>query len=165
MSVTALIDLNVRGTQFGTNDLGTPQMPFQLADRTEFSPGAGAGQANIVFADTRTIAASANDDLDLAGSLPGALGGTIGFALVRAIIIRAAAGNTNNVVVGGAPSNGFVGPFGAAAHTVAIRPGDELLITNRGPGWTVTPGTGDLLRVANGGAGSTVSYDIILIGS
>lgn len=165
MSVTALIDLTVRGTQFGANDLGTPQMPFQLSERVEFSPGAAAGQANIVFSDTRTIAASSNDDLDLNGSLPGSLSGTVGFTLVRAIIIRAAAGNTNNVVVGGAASNQFVGPFGAAAHTLAIRPGDELFITNRGPGWTVTPGTGDLLRIANGGAGTPVTYDIIIIGS
>jgi hypothetical protein len=165
MSVSATIDLTVRGTLFGANDLGTPQMPFEMIDRTSFVPGALAGQANIVFTDNRTIAASANDDLDLNGALPGVFGGTIAFTAIRAIIIRAAAGNTNDLVIGPAATNGFLGPFGAAAHTVRVRPGDEFMITNRAAGWTVTPATGDLLRIANGGAGTPVSYDIIIIGS
>jgi hypothetical protein len=163
MSVTARIALAVSGKQQGTNDLGRPVFDFEMNEIVSFTPGALAGQTNLVFADNRTIAASANDDLDLNGSLPGALGGVLAFISVKAIIIRAAAGNTNNVVVGGASSNGFVGPFGAAAHTVAIRPGDELVITNR-TGWTVTPSTGDILRIANSGSGTPVSYDIIILG-
>jgi hypothetical protein len=165
MSVTARIAIDVAGTIFGVNDLGSPSMPFQLNEVVAFTPGALAGQANLVFADSRTIAASANDDIDLNGSLPAPFGGTIGFTAVRAIIIRAAAGNTNNVVVGAAASNQFVGPFGAATHTLAIRPGDELVLTARGAGWTVTPATGDILRIANSGAGTPVNYDIIILGS
>jgi hypothetical protein len=165
MSVTARIAIDVAGTIFGVNDLGSPSMPFQLNEVVSFTPGAAAGQANLVFADNRTIAASANDDIDLNGSLPAPFGGTIGFTAVRAIIIRAAAGNTNNLVVGAAASNPFVGPFGAAAHTLAIRPGDELVLTARNAGWTVTPATADILRIANGGAGTPVNYDIIILGS
>jgi hypothetical protein len=165
MSVSATIDINVKGTIYGVNDLGTPQMPFALSERVTFDPGAAAGQANIVFPDTRTIAASSNDDLDLAGVLPHPLGGTITFAVIRAIVIRAAAGNTNNVVIGAAASNQFVGPFGAATHTIALRPGEELVVTNRGAGWSVTAGTGDILRIANSGSGTPVTYDIILIGA
>jgi len=165
MSVSANIDVTIRGTLLGSNDLGSPQMPFELSDRTTFTPGNGHGQANIVFADTRTIAASSNDDLDLAGVLSAVFGGTITFAVVRAIMVRAAAANTNNVVVSPAAANGFLGPFGAAAHTVTLRPGDEFLITNRNAGWAVTAGTADLLRIANSGSGTPVNYDIIIIGS
>jgi hypothetical protein len=165
MSVTARVSIDVNGTVFGVNDLGTPSMPFLLNEVVSFTPGALSGQANLVFSDNRTIAASANDDLDLNGSLPGPLGGTLAFTAIRAIIIRAAATNTNNVVVGAAASNQFVGPFGAATHTLAIRPGDEMVLTARGAGWTVTPTTGDILRIANSGAGTPVSYDIILLGS
>lgn len=165
MSVSATIDINVKGTIYGVNDLGTPQMPFALSERVSLDPGTAAGQATLVFSDTRTIAASSNDDLDLAGVLPHPLGGTITFAVVRAIIIRAAAGNTNNVVVGAAASNQFVGPFGAATHTLALRPGEELVVTNRAAGWAVTAGTGDILRIANSGAGTSVTYDIILLGA
>lgn len=165
MAVSANIDVNIRGTLLGSNDLGSPNMPFELVDRTTFTPGTGNGQANIVFADTRTIAASSNDDLDLAGVLSAVFGGTITFATIRAIMVRAAAANTNNVVIGAAASNQFVGPFGAATHTVILRPGDEFLITNRNAGWSVTAGTGDLLRIANSGSGTPVVYDIIIIGS
>ncbi len=165
MSVSANITIDVSGTLFGTNDLGSPTMPFSLRELVSFGPGASAGQANLVFADNRTIAASSNDDLDLSGSLPGPLGGTLAFTVVRAIIIRAASTNTNNVVVGAAALNQFVGPFGAATHTIAIRPGDEYVATARNAGWTVTAGTGDILRIANSGAGTPVNYDIIIIGS
>jgi hypothetical protein len=165
MSVSATLDINLKGTIYGVNDLGTPQMPFALNERVTFDPGASAGQANIVFTDTRTIAASSNDDLDLVGVLPHPLGGTITFAVVRSIIVRAAAGNTNNVVIGAAASNQFVGPFGAATHTLALRPGEEMVVTNRGAGWTVTAGTGDILRIANGGSGTPVTYDIVLLGA
>lgn len=165
MSVNARIIVDVAGTLYGSNDLGSPAMPFALAETMSFTAGSGNGQANIVFSDNRSIAASSNDDLDLSGVLSAVFGGTIAFTAIRAIIIRAAAGNTNNVVVGNATSNQFLGPLGAAAHTIAIRPGDELVMTARNAGWTVTAGTGDILRIANSGSGTPVVYDIIILGS
>mgnify|MGYP000488088098 CR=1 FL=1 len=60
---------------------------------------------------------------------------------------------------------GFVGPFGSATHTVALPPGGNLILTAPASGWTVTAGTGDLLRVANSGAGTSVTFDIIIIGT
>lgn len=165
MSVNARIIVDVAGTLYGSNDLGSPAMPFALAETIAFTAGSSNGQANIVFSDNRSIAASSNDDLDLSGVLSAVFGGTIAFTAIRAIIIRAAAGNTNNVVVGNAASNQFLGPLGAAAHTIAIRPGDELVMTARNAGWTVTAGTGDILRIANSGSGTPVVYDIIILGS
>lgn len=126
--------------------------------------GTGNGQADTVFADQRTLAASANEDLDLSGALVDPLGAAAGFAEVCAIEIRAAAGNTNNVVVGGAGSNAFIGPFGANTHTIAIPPGGCLVLHHPGAGWAVTAGTGDLLRIANGGSGTGVTYDIVVLG-
>ncbi|MGL5908611.1 MAG: hypothetical protein ACRCZP_01335, partial [Phycicoccus sp.] len=87
---------------------------------------------------------------------------------VKAIVIAAAAGNTNNVVVGGAATNGFTSWVGAATHTVTVRPGGVLALFT-GPadanGYAVVAGTGDLLRVANSGAGTPVSYDLLVIGT
>ena len=40
-----------------------------------------------------------------------------------------------------------------------------LIASPTAAGWLVTAGTGDLLKIANGGAGSAVDYDIILIGA
>ena len=53
---------------------------------------------------------------------------------------------------------------GAAIHGAAVRPGGEALFVAPGTGWTVTPATGDLLRILNGGAGTPVTYDIMIIG-
>jgi hypothetical protein len=166
MSVVAELKVELSGTFRGVADVfGQPLKAFTISDIASFLPGGGVGQANILWDQERTIAASANDDLDLNGSLLTDFGTPANFTAIRAIVIKALPGNTNNVVIGGAASNQFVGPFGAAAHTIALRPGEEFVISNRGAGWTVTPGTGDILRIANGGAGSTVTYQIAIIGS
>jgi hypothetical protein len=49
------------------------------------------------------------ENLDLSGVLANALGATLAFTAIKAILIVADSANTNNVVVGGAASNGFVG--------------------------------------------------------
>lgn len=127
--------------------------------------GTSAGQANQQFTRRYTISASSNVDIDLAGALVNDFGDTLTFARIDAIIVQPAATNTNNVVVGGAASNQFVGPFGAATHTIAVRPGGAFAIMDGvGAGWTVTAGTGDLLRLANSGAGTSVTVDITIIG-
>ncbi|MCL4822566.1 MAG: hypothetical protein KJ067_25870, partial [Vicinamibacteria bacterium] len=115
--------------------------------------------------DRRTLAASANEDLDLAGSLVDAFGAVVSFAKVRALRIKAAPENTNNVVVKPGAANGFLGPFGAAAHTLTLPPGGEVLLVAPVAGWTVTPATGDLLNVANSGAGTSVTYEIEVLGA
>jgi hypothetical protein len=160
--VAATIDLAIRAKQTGTADLGTPQIALDIAKSMEFSPGTAAvGQANILFSDTRTLAASASEDLDLAGVLADALGATIAGAEVVAIYIAAAQGNTNDVQVT-RPANG-VPLFLASGDGLSIGPGDFLLLTNR-KGVTVTAATGDLIHVANGGGTTSVTYDIVVIG-
>lgn len=133
--------------------------------RVDYKTGVGAGQANLMFADRRTLAASANEDLDLVGSLLDPFGAVLNFARVKAIIIVAAAANTNKVVIGGAAANAFVGPFGGATEKLSIDPGGMLVLATRtAAGWPVTAATADLLRIANGAAGSPVTYEIIIIG-
>ena len=101
-----------------------------------------------------------------AGVLVDVFGATVTFARIRAIAVSAAASNTNNVVVGGAASNQFATWAGAATHTVTVRPGGLFCVANTdATGYAVTAGTGDLLRIANSGAGTSVVYDIILIGA
>jgi hypothetical protein len=93
------------------------------------------------------------------------LGATLAFTAIKAILIVADAANTNDVVVGGAASNAFVGPFADATDKINVGPGDVFLITRRSAaGLAVAAGTGDILKVANGGAGSAVTYRIIILG-
>lgn len=161
--VAATINLSISAKQTGTADLGTPQMRAAVEKAMEFSPGTAAvGQANVLFSDERTIAISGNEDLDLAGVLADALGATIAAAEVVAIYIEADDGNTNNVNVTRPAANG-VPLFLAASDGLALAPGDFFLFTRR-TGITVTAATGDLINIANSGAGSTVTYRVVIIG-
>jgi hypothetical protein len=169
MALTTRLRASINATQTAPRDLSTAQDPISHAVSIEYASGTGAGQADKVFADTRTLAASANEDLDLAaGALTDAFGTTLTFAKVKAVYVSTAAGNTNNVVVGGAATNTWVGPFGAATHTMAVRPGGVLELatgetdTN---GYAVTAGTGDQLRVANSGGTTPVTYTIVIVGT
>lgn len=147
-------------------DLTVPAANFAYAQSIHLDSGTGLNAADKLYADSNTLAASANVDIDLAGGLTDALGAALTFARVKALFLRAAVGNSNNVVIGGAASNQFVGPFGAAAHTIAVKPGGFMgFVAPDATGWAVTAGTGDLLRIANSGAGSSVTYDVVIIGA
>lgn len=165
MPLTSSIRLDISAALTAALDLVTASAPLALNQGVALENGTGVGQADRIFSDERTLAASANEDLDLAGALLDAIGGTAAMARVKAIIVFASDTNTNNVIVGGAASNAFVGPFGAATHTLQVRPGGFYCnVCRDATGWPVTAGTGDLLRVANSGAGSPVTYRIIVIG-
>lgn len=138
----------------------------KYAKQINLATGTGANQADKRYSATRTLTASSSEDLDLAGSLTDVFGATITLARVKFLLVFAAAANTNNVVVGGASSNAWPGPFGATTHTVAVRPGGLLvMMAPDATGWPVTPATGDLLHVANSAAGTSVTYDVVIIGS
>lgn len=162
--VTAAISLLVDAKLIGSADLGNPVAPVTLEKITRMTAGTDAlGKADVLWADTRTLAASATENLDLAGVLTGLLGGTVTAAEITAIVITADKGNTNDVVFFGAASNGFNGPLSGTTPKMTIGPDDVALITNR-KGWTVTPATGDILLVANSSSGTPVTYTIILFG-
>lgn len=147
-------------------DLSVPAANFTFATQANLDSGTGLNAADRIYVDTNTLTASSTVDIDLAGSLTDALGAALTFARVKGIFLRAAVGNTNNVVLGAAASNQFFGPFGAATHTTNVKPGGYLaMLAPDAVGWPVTAGTGDLLRVTNGGAGTSVTYDIVIIGA
>lgn len=149
-----------------TLSLGADQsIPYAVGTDRVLLNGTSNGQANQQFTRRYTIAASGTQDLDLAGALVNDFGDTLTFARIDAIIVAPLSTNTNNVVVGNAASNQFVGPFGAATHTVSVRPGGVFAIMDGvGTGYTVTAGTGDLLRLTNSAGGTSVVVDVTLIG-
>jgi hypothetical protein len=165
MSLATNILLKVGALLEGSNDLGSPVFPLNYNPNFNLATGTGASQADLLFSDTRTLGASATEDLDLAGSLVDPLGATLTFVTIKGIIIKAASANTNDVEVKPAAANGFIGPFNAAADTLIIPPGGMIVLMAPVSGWAVTAGTGDLLTITNGAAGTGVDYDIILIGA
>lgn len=166
-NLTATVSTNIAATYRGTNDLGGPvyELSRSLQAPIAFSSGTSTYQVDLMFADQRTLAASATENLDMAGSLADPLGATLTFVKIKAIKICAARANTNNVVVGGAATNTFVGPFADASDKIAVAPGGCALLVAPGAGWTVTASTGDIVLVANSGAGTSVTYDIVILGT
>ncbi|MFB7617823.1 hypothetical protein [Kitasatospora sp. NPDC056181] len=164
--VNTRLTVAAAATQTNPLDLVTGRAPLDFAAAIALGSGTGAGQADMIWSDTRTLAASATEDLDLAGVLTGAFGNTLTFARVKGLIVRAAAGNTNVVAVGGAAATGFVGWVADATDKVNVRPGGVLgLFAPDATGYPVTAGTADLLRIGNGGSGTPVTYDIVIIGA
>lgn len=160
------IYLRIRSRLASALDLSTVRDPLLKEVTTTLANGAGANAANVVWHDQRTLAASGTENLDLAGSLTDALGATATFARIKALYIAAAAGNTNNVVVGGAAANTWTGPFADATDKVSLRPGAYLLlVAPDATGYAVTADTADQLKIANSAGSTSVTYDIILIGA
>lgn len=160
------LNISLRGSQTKVVDLGGLTFPIQIGKTLAYANGTGAGQADRLYTDTNTLAASANVDLDLAGALTDVFLDSVVFAKVKAIFVSADAGNTNNVVIGGAAATQFVGFFGAATHTASVRPGGFFSTgCTDATGWTVGAGASDLLRFANSGAGTSVTYTVAIIGT
>lgn len=160
-------DLTLRLAANLTNplDLSTPVDALVKAITLSLTSGTGASQANMMWHDQRTLAASATEDLDLAGSLTNGFGATQTFARVKLILVSAAAANTNNVQVTRPASNG-VPLFLAAGDGLAVRPGGVfLLAATDSTSVAVTAGTGDLITFTNSAGSTSVTYDVVIIGA
>lgn len=165
MALTSTLRIVASLLETSALDLVTASAPVDFAERITLASGTGANQADKVFSDTRTLAASATEDLDLAGSLAGALGGSVVFARIKGLIVRAADGNTNNVNVIRPASNG-VPLFLAAGDGIPVKPGGTFVwIAPDATGIAVTASTGDLITFTNSGGTTSVTYDVIIIGA
>lgn len=159
--------LSIRATllEKKTADLGDASRSINWGATIDVATGTTDGKADRSWGDQGSIPASDEVLIDLAGVLSDVFGASLTFAKIKGILIKAGEANVNDLVVGGAGSNAFVGPFDAADNTFKVRPGGYLASWAPKTGWTVTAGTGDILRLANGGSGSAVTYDIIIIGT
>ena len=164
MPVEATLSLTVTGRHTTTHDLGTPVLPFALGVSHALTTGTAAGMVDRVFADSRTLIASATEDLDLAGVLTDTFGASITFAKIKAVIVKAAAANTNDVNVSRPATNG-VPLFTAVSSGIGVKPGGAFAWFCAGTGVTVTAGTGDLITITNSAGGTSVVYDVIILGT
>ena len=165
MSLTAELKVRFSALQTGSNDLATPAFNPIFEKTLSFLQGTGLNQADRLFVDERTVNASSNDDIDLAGVLTDIYGQTITNAELAALLIYSEPTNLSNLTVG-LGSNPFLGFLGGTTPTLGpIRPGGLFLLASpdaAGIG-TVGAGSSDILRIANG-SGGTATYTIGLLG-
>lgn len=159
--------LNVAGTLNNLLDLASKaSASLSFVRSGSLSNGTAASQADKIWWDSRSIAASGVDDLDLNGTaLTDALGVALALVRIKVLAISAKSTNVNNIVLGAAAANPVTSILGATG-TLPIRPGGNLLlVATDATGYAVTAATADILRVANGGGGSATDYDIVIIGA
>lgn len=164
MALDTRISLSIKATQTGGADLVGATAPLNFVKNLLLTNGPGANQADRLFTDHRVVTASATDSLDLSGALTDAFGVTVTFARVKFVAVIAAPTNTNNVVVTRPATNG-VPLFSAASDACPVRPGGFIAWgAADATAVPVTAGTGDLLDIVNSAGGTSVEYDIIVIG-
>jgi hypothetical protein len=140
---------------------------IQISKSLSWDSGTGASQADKVFSDTRTLGASATEDLDLAEHRDRCVRRALAFARVKLMYFFASTANNaaNNVNVTRPASNGV--PFLlAAGDGIALRPGAASSGSiRRAAGVAVTAATGDLITVTNSAGTNSVTYDVVIIGA
>lgn len=170
MGLRSELLVQLSAIQSGAQDFGGPDFKPLVKALLTLSDGVGQNQADILYADERSLAASTNDDIDLAGVLTNAFGAVITAAEMVALLIInkpkavGAPANTSNLTIG-LGSNPFLGFVAGTTPTIGpLRPGGVFLIASpdaAGIG-TVTGGSADILRVANGAGGGAV-YQIAIL--
>ena len=132
--------------------------------------GVAAGQADLLYANERTIADGADDDIDLTGGLTDAFGVALTFVEIVALMVTNApvngVANTTDLSIGGGGASSFVGFFNAVADIITpLKPGGVFLLasTNVAGIGTVVDSTGDVLRISNS-PGAEAKYQIVILG-
>lgn len=153
----ALFSNPATASQFATADANVNRSQFAT-----LTSGVGLNQVDKAFSETRTIAAAGDHTYDLT-ALTDIFAGALAFVRVKAILIFAAAANTNNVVMGNAAGDQFLGPLGAANDTISVAPGGCLVcLAPTAAGWAL--GITTDLMIANSAGGTGVTYDLLILG-
>lgn len=143
------VALDLKDTRAGDFDAATISILKSFG--WDIAAGVGAGQSDVAWSDERTLAASATENLDLAGALSSLFGNGV-FVKLKAIIVYALPTNVNDVQVTRPATNG-VAIFSAVSAGVNLGPGGFLAICSPVAGYTVTAGTGDLITITNSAGG------------
>ena len=170
MALSTSLRVALDFSQSNSADFGPARFQGKVEKLLQFANGTGANQADLLFVDERSVAASTADPLDLAGVLVNAFGATVNAAEIVAILVinapvdPLAAANTSNLTIG-AGTNPVVGYLGGTTPTVGpIKPGGMVLLCNPDATGlaTVTAATADVLNIANG-SGGTAKYQVAII--
>lgn len=132
--------------------------------RQDLADGTGAGQADAVFhALDQVLAAGQAVELTLDALQQTMFGGSVPVRLARVkallVINKSASGL---LVLGGAASDVWLGPFGQWEATVRVPADAPFFVAHRGEGWPVEPGANRLRIEA---LGAEARFDLVLLGT
>jgi len=138
-------------------DLSTPIEIFENISY-DIADGTSDDQMDLLWHDQRDVG-TGGEELDLTdGTLIDAFGAGMNFAEVRLLIIQ----NTEsggNIIVGNATADPWFAPFAFSNDRLIIEPlGVFMLYTPKNPGYAVSAGSDDRLKIAS--STGTITYNI-----
>ena len=129
--------------------------------------GTAADQADRIWSDQPTLAAGANDDLDLTALAHSIFGASvaINFARVKAIlIVHTSTTAGEKLWLDPSVTNGFSGATaGTTSGKIEIGADSAALLASKKDGWA-TGSSNKILRIHNAGA-QTAVYNIVVLGT
>jgi hypothetical protein len=141
-----------------SQEIGSVTDKNTVAGTYSIGDGSTAGNADVVWSDTRTIPAASIDAIDLLSLTTATLGVSVPQTIRQLRIVRV----VNNESATGKKI--LVGCDASAAnYAFAVGPGSEICAINNTDSWAVT-NANNVLRIGNTGTAS-VSYTIFLIGT
>tara|TARA_R110002020_G_C16272677_1_gene771226 strand:+ start:559 stop:1059 length:501 start_codon:yes stop_codon:yes gene_type:complete len=135
-----------------------------LVSDIRLTDGTAAFQSDRCAFDSRTLGASASEDLDLKTMVATAGGAALGLAELRSITIKASATNSDNITVGPGASNGFLGFLADASDRLIIPPGTTFTIAGGQDGKMPVGSSTKTISVTNSSSSASASYSILLLG-
>jgi len=159
MSLSARIGLQLIAAETSSLDLATTVRSTTVFQSILFTDGTGANQAEIVWSDSRTIAADDSDTLELANLSDDR--GTVAMTAVKAIYVR----NTGTVAIRWGGGDWGSAPLDDPESSALVIPAGGLCLLTRpsADGWNV-PSGGDDIVFGNESESIEAAYDIVLIG-
>lgn len=146
-------------TRTDTQEVGTVANNGIVSTLYRIAEGAGSKQADLVFNDTRTIAAGQIDSIDLLSLTHSELGVTVPYTFRQVRLVRV----VNNETASGKKLLFGVGAGGVGTYAHSVGPSSEFVTINHVDPWIVTSAN-SVLRIANPN-GSSLSYTITIIGT
>jgi hypothetical protein len=161
--------LNSQGTA-SSSTLKKAKKPIAQAVRYALQYGTGSGQVNLICAQQRTLAASANEELNLfSGALTGVFGEATGFAKLKYLAVWLIANpgtavTASSITVGAASATQLILWFGNVndTHTV-FKNGPPYQGGDPVTGVTVD-NTAKLVKVLNNDGVNAATYVIVAAG-
>lgn len=134
--------------------------------------GTTALQVDEIYTSQRSLAAGANETLDLAGAITGQISGTVDFSKIKAVFLELPAtkadgsNQSSRVDFGGAASNPWLGFLTDASDKLKLLKGGSITIAvPTVSGMAVAAGTADKLFIENKDGSNAALYNIVLLGN
>jgi 3-phosphoglycerate kinase len=154
--------LKLTGTYTTPQDLNADAVArLSAAFSDGLATGTSADQADLIWYDERTLAAT-SENLDLA-AITDAFGAAKKFAKVKALLVKNKNTTTGHILsLGGATASALANWIASTTDIVKLGPDGVFLAWDPKDGYAVNTTTAKLLKIDAGTV--TMTYDIIIVG-